>query len=256
MKEEVVEIESPTQSFTPIALGPVSPITLYATSPDQLAVSHKELHNWCVAKIAELDEERKEQEALLAAAMKGRFKVSTVERLLNRTQRRVVFYEKVKLALEKGYFVVPNMPMQTLAIRTRLKIPAGHAERGNWREFAQQAQALAPGLGEYQNPLPQVERDHDTEKNAKGETVEFAICYPIAWKDLEFPIELASPALLETANQAIQEKLFDELGFVRDEKRATTRHGDPILVGRIRNPEPRRLDVTFFLGWRINTTRI
>jgi hypothetical protein len=235
---------------------PLDPITLYATNPEQLAVSHKELYGWCIAKLGELDEERVEQEALLAAAQKGRFKVSAVERMLHRTQQRVIFYEKIKLALERGYFVVPNMPIQTLAVRTRLKTPAGQAVSNHWADFIQRGQSLAPGLGEYQDPNPVVQRDIDQEKNSKGELTTIRTSYPTAWRDLEFPIELASPALLETANRALQEKLFDELGFVRDENRSQGNKSDPILVGRIRNPMPRRLDVTFFLGWRINTALI
>lgn len=245
----------------PLPVGDLTParanaeVSVYATDPEALRSAHVELSAWCDAKIAELRAEFKEHELILHRAIKGRWGVQGATSMLNLCKRRLTFYEKIKRALELGYIVVPNMPVQLLAVRTRLKTPAGRATRG-WADFEQAGQALPEGQGEFRNPEPVVERERLEETRKDGTKQSYTLSYPTDWNELEFPVALANPEIMDVANRALKEKLFDELGFVRDENRPRARKGDPILVGRLRNPVAARLDVTFFLGWRLNTARI
>jgi len=229
----------------------VEPISVYATDPQGLQNAHGDLRAWAVAKVTECKSELEEQEAILQQAIRGHWGRGRIERLINRGSKRLLFYEKIVMALDAGYLVIPNMPMDTIAIRTTRKKPSG-APGSTWTSFAQTGQLLPVGEGEFKNPIPRRELySEEYEEKGVSKTRDRAI--PDAWRELEFPIELANPQLIEKANQALSKKLFDELGFVRD---ASNSRGDPILVGRLRNPITNRLDVTFFLGWRLDTRRI
>jgi hypothetical protein len=52
---------------------------------------------------------------------------------------------------------------------------------------------------------------------------------------------------MTAAGNAMTAKVFDEIGVAVDSRYSGRRSGDPVLVGRIRNPSGP--DVSFYLGW-------
>lgn len=73
---------------------------------------------------------------------------------------------------------------------------------------------------------------------------------------LNFPLALAKPVLMERAAAAMGRKLFDEIGVAVDTQWRGRRSGDPIILGRIRNPRRGRPDITFFVGWYFDPTNL
>jgi hypothetical protein len=67
---------------------------------------------------------------------------------------------------------------------------------------------------------------------------------------------LAKPALMQRTATAMAQKLFDEIGVAVDSSFSGRTSGDPILLGRIRNPRRGRPDMTFFIGWYFDPSQL
>lgn len=221
--------------------------TLVAISPADMLPAQQSLKNWFDARIQTIQLEQSDAEKALLAARKNGFGVKALTTVVNRLARRLRFYGKLKLAVEAGYVLMPALPMTVIAIRTGLHGPRSNVSEYQHSAFRQEAQALAVGAGAYRNPLPT--RDSDTTKLADGKTK--TEWFPVGWQDdLEMPVELCKPELLDRTQQAMALKLFDEIGVVTDNS-AWNRRGDPVIVGTILDPTRRGRRFAFFIAWAL-----
>jgi hypothetical protein len=72
---------------------------------------------------------------------------------------------------------------------------------------------------------------------------------PGEFEDVEFPMTLVKPQVLDATAKAMARKIFDQIGVLPN-RRAK---GDPILVGLIIPPHRRHEPLTFFISWWLNT---
>jgi hypothetical protein len=237
----------------PVSIQESTGYELVAVDRPQLEAAHEKMIQWAIEQQDALSKERQDESANLTVAEERKWATAPFKRRLALIEKRWAFYKKIELALRAGYVIVPNFWMNVFAIRTDASKPRGRPSTSYWQHFPQHGQMLPAGEGEYKSNLPERYQETDTVPDGKGGTKQETLYWPEAFKDVEFPLALAKPALMSKVAQATIEKVFDEIGVAQD---ANVGRGDPILLGRIRNPRQGRPAMTFFIGWHFDPSRI
>jgi hypothetical protein len=226
-----------------------------ARTPAEMLACQQGLILWCERKIAAMENEHRELQGAYEHAVKRKWKSETLKRHAALAAKRVIFYQKIKGALEAGYYIVPNFPVTLFAIRTDRKKPASMMKIGlsYVPNLSQESQILPPGEGTYQNPVPTMRQspEHVVENRKVHDY------WADGWDQMEFPANMAKLHIMEATTKAMEEKIFDELGMLPADRK---RHPDPILVGHIIDPRspgygPRK-HVTFMIAWHIDTSTL
>lgn len=230
---------------------------LVAGDTTELAAAHKGMVDWATNAIAAVDREAAEESANVDAAVAAGFQTAPFERRLNRLAKRRVFYAKLAAALEEGYVLIPNFEMTTFAIRTKRTRAYGRERQGTGWTHHQEPDLLPAGEGSFKDPNPRIHTRHEQVANQSG-TGTHLVSFEkptIIDEEIDFPLAIAKPQLMQRTAKVMARKLFDEIGVAVDSSIASTR-GDPILIGRIRNPRRGRPSVSFFLGWYFDPSRL
>lgn len=218
---------------------------LTATHPDEMVASQQQLIAWATQKCAILKGEATELGEAVERAKKMKWKTQAMYNLHRSAVKRLEYYDKIKAALEAGFYIVPNFPIQMFAIRTKKGTPK-YATTTNWRnrDFKQDAQELPVNEGEYQNPFPIV-----YQKQIKDGVEDKTLYWPKEWDDLEFPITMAKPTIMEATNRAMALRIFDQIGIMPAVKKE-----DPVIIGQIFRKQGYNVKtVSFMIAWHLNT---
>lgn len=255
--EEIIEnkctdIATTTQTVVPVEDGNIE---VSATTPREMVESHQAMIGWCERKICVIQTEAKELRDAYEHAREKKWKSDTLKRHADLADRRVVYYQKFKAALEAGYCVVPNFPVTMFAIRTDKGKPVkgfDYLESIHSKNFQQEAQVLKQGEGEYQNPNPVIKEQpwKEIERNCGSYKEKVHPVWAEKWDDLEFPANMARFHVMTAATRAMAMRIFDELGFLPAD---TKRNPDPLLIGRLIDPRPTKNRVSFMIAWHIDT---
>ena len=224
-------------------------VSVTATEPEEMRLCQDALIDWCKRKIALMEREAKDAEQNFEHAIKSHWKAEPFKRMADMFAKRVVFYGKMMKALEAGYHIIPNMPLQLFAVRTDRKNPNRTIVKWESDVPNTESQALPESEGQWVNPAPLVRQVPDEDENQK----------PILkWQatsineDIEFPIAMAKPQIMAATSRAQAIGVFDQLGILMEGSR-----GDPMIIAQIRDPRPkvygRSKLVSFLVGWHIDT---
>lgn len=241
-----------------VALQPSTGYQLVATDDAQLRTAHAQMIGWARVQVASVEAEKLAEEEALAVAKERKWSTAAFSRRIATMDKRIIFYRKIEAALLAGYVIVPNFEMTVFAIRTKARSPRGGEISSTWRgtDFVQNAQRLPEGEGEYRNPRPQVWQREEQREKPDGKKEAVKVFWPAdEFKDIEFPIALAKPALMTETAKAMARKVFDEVGVAVDRSN-WSRRGDPIVLGRIVNPRKGASSLTFFIGWYFDPTNL
>lgn len=227
---------------------------LIALNPGEMMLAQNNLTSWCANKIAEVQNELKSATDVLAALIENKMHDNKIKHLINQTKKRITFYEKIKAALDAGYYIVPPFPVQCFAVRSNRVVPdprlSSH-QVDSWNHEIVKEETLPVGVGEFHNAAADRQYSHRTEtgeKNQDGSVKKVAMYRNVEWKDVEFPLQVTRPELIQATGKALRDKIFDKLGVL-----PTYRKDDPIIVGQINHWQPNRSPVTFFVAWWLNT---
>lgn len=224
-------------------------ITVFATKPHEMAAAQLAMIDWATSKVAEVRAELSDAQASLEIAVSSGWRIEALERIVNKAARMVTFYEKIKVALEAGYYIVPPFPIDIFTIRTDRKNPNKKLSTSRWERHLQAARMLPVGAGRYVSDSPTVYQRtfpaYGTGKN-EGERTEY---WAEQFRDVAFPFGMAKPQVMEATAAAMAMKVFDQLGVLPG-----TRKPDPIICGQILKPgNYRPTPVTFFVAWWLDT---
>jgi hypothetical protein len=243
------------------------PALLYALNPHELQVAGKKMADFFVGRRDEMKRLLMEQETAYNHAVDHKWASAALKRACDITKRRLTFYEKAVQAVDAGYLVIPNLPMDVFAIRVARKRPRGVGtfsedrwNRPDARRHAQEPDLLPAGEGHNVSPIPTIESISNEEhrKSHDGTTFKAMVSHsaPVDWRDtIDFPMALAKPLIMTETQRALGLKLFDEMGIVND-RVTPERRADPIIVGRLRNPRRNRPALSFFIAWAADLSRI
>lgn len=231
----------------------VEDVTLVALTPSEMAPAQAALAEWCDAKItavrAELADLNENHETMCAAGLRQKGIVP----LINRTEKRIAYYEKIKAAVEAGYLIVPNFPVDVFALRVaRGKQPVQETDYKFDRSYrTATAQKLPAGEGRYvDDQLDAFQKSH-TEKSADGKDVVKYRYYSGDYREVDFPVIAVKPVVLKATERAMGLRIFDELGTVQNNVGR-----DPIIVGRLLDPRGNGRMTTFFIAWWLDTATL
>lgn len=232
----------------------VTEIELSATNPKEMMDSQKALINWCERKLASLRFDAEELKAAVEHAKKNRWNRKTLLRHHNLAVKRIAYYEKMLAAFQAGFILVPNFPLEIFAIKTTREFPKRLVTFYRYGTHEQTTDFSAQGEGEYKNPNPAVRCDPDNkEKNSKTGEWETKPKYFTAgnFEEIDFPISMAKPHIMELVSEAMAMKIFDEIGILPSVKRNI----DPVICGMIKIKEHTYeiRTVTFMIAWHIDT---
>ena len=122
---------------------------------------------------------------------------NTIKELSDALARnRVQFYQKVKMALEDGYCIMPDLPVQLLAVRTDLNRPRKHITKSRYsygvRVPEVESNSPQAGQGHYVDPRPLVRSWHQIKKDEKGNEITTHFASPVGFEEeFDFPVRLA-----------------------------------------------------------------
>jgi hypothetical protein len=207
-------------------------LTVFGTSPQEMAHGQAHLIEWCDLKLANERELLADSEQNYETARKAKWRSYPWAQRAELHKQTITYYEKIKVALEAGYWLVPPMPFDIFAYRTDREKP----------RTEQPFNALPVGEGENVG-LPSIWRSNrGTYRH---------------WQDIEFPVTLVKPQVLAATEKAMARKIFDEIGILPATVTTPTNtmrlpvNRDPIVVARIRNPRKPKTHAgaLFFVAW-------
>jgi len=224
-------------------------IVVLARDPQEMANAQQGLIDWMDRKVAGLKVELAEAEENLATAKRMKVRTEGWVRVIRRAQSRVTYYEKARTALGEGYCIIPDLPVQLIAVKTTRKQPPQKWKSGPaWQVSEAKALALPEGKGRYVDSAVEAE---EREVSVPGKDYTRREHRAVGFLDVDFPFKVVKPQILLGLETALKRKLFDEIGVLP----ATNRGGDPILVGRIKRKEGYTEQVmTFLIAWWIDTS--
>jgi hypothetical protein len=227
----------------------VDNLQLVALSAAEMVPTQTALSAWCDRKVDALAAELADlREHLLLATANG-WKLRGLQASISRTEKRIVYYEKIKDAVDAGYVLVPNFPVRVLAVRVdRDKQPQTTASYEGASEFNAKAELLPSGEGRYvDDRLFTTDESYDR-TTAEGKKEHVRLYQSGDYDVPDFPHALVKPAVLAATQRAMAFKIFDRVGMVEN-----TSGRDPIMVGQLLDPRGNDRLVTFFIAWWLNT---
>lgn len=233
-----------------LALPIAEDVTVYATDPREMAQAQQGMVGWCQRKIEEATRQRDDFENNMQRVTDAGWprEAAKWRRQVSKAARRAEFYEKLKIALEAGYLIVPPLPFQAFAIRTKRNSPKWQS-LGAGYDHEQSAEPLKAGAGHYENPFPEVRTHSERSKDAQGREIVNRWTTTGEFKPIDFPFALVKPEILNATTKAMALKVFDALGIL-----PRHRAPDPIVVGEIISPTGNR--VHFFVAWWLDPAKL
>lgn len=237
---------------------------LVALSPSEVGPAQQQLRTWCQGKIYELATDLKEQRENYRHAITHKWKASAWQRAITKTKARIIYYTKIRKAVEAGFLIIPNFPIEVVAVRVASDAePKQLVARYDSEVNNAQAQVLPPGEGKYVNEttITKPEQEWDQRQNeGKGAWVTRRRTGSFD-DDVDFPVVAVKPLILEATSRAMALNLFDRIGIANHGGGTVSRaqrRADPIVVGQIIDPTKgrqkwREHSVTFFIAWWLNT---
>lgn len=234
-------------------------IAVTAENADEMKQCQGAIIDWCSSKVDQLEAEWKEVRDAYDYAVKQKWRNDVLKRQSERAFKRFDFYKRMLIALEHGYQIVPSFPVTAFAIRTDKKNPLRMYTTSWQQKHTQEPPVLPTGEGEYKNPFPLVRELQITP--ATKTTSEKKSYWADSWKDLEFPLSMAKPQIMEATTRAMALKIFDDVGILpgyHPSEGTRPPRGDPIIVARLLHPGTThkwatKRYVTFIIAWHLNT---
>lgn len=247
-------------------LSTVTPnMQLVALTPAELPEQQAKLSDWCHAKMRELGQEYRELSANLAIAKKNRWSRGGLIRAVSRTKQRIQYYRKIRTAVQAGYLIIPNFPIELIAVRVSYDKDGPRSKVGRWASDVNKVSTdlLPAGEGRYVDeiaftheitlPEKQGEKWIDVKRQRTGD-------YDT---EVDFPVVGVRPMIMEATSQAMKSLIFDRIGIANHSGRTQSsgqRRADPIVIGQILDPKGggaeswRVKPVSFFIAWWLDTS--
>lgn len=247
---------------------------LVATDPVEMKAAQGDLKAWLEGRLSVLERDIIEANAALNEARKNGWATGAITSARNRAVDEETFYNKILCAVEAGYTMIPDFPIQVFAIRegerareqSQTYIGVPHASNtGMGRPVA--PDCAPAGVGDYRNPQPATwtstrENKLATPENKQPRYYTTVIRYSHPAAPISFPVKSTRSPVMRATARAMKEKTFDQIGVCmpttavaggRQVQRAA-RAGDPLIIGQIvgKRVGSRQKIVSFIIAWHLN----
>lgn len=256
-KDEII----PSQKDIIIKVKPVSPVKVEkeelqevevgervayfsAQNSEEMAKAQSGLSAWLTRKIKEVRKELSEVRQSLKVAKERKWSSAPFQRQKNRIEGQSKYYCKLLAAVNAGYVLVPEFPVDIFAVRVNRSRPG--------YENTLSSDKLEVAEGRY------VAGDATKRWAGGGENRQLV---NDDFQNVTFPLVAAKPHVMQATAEAMEKKIFDEVGIVTGtssygHKRtaATNTFGDPLIIGIIkadkRGYQEKRCH--FLIAWHVN----
>lgn len=228
-------------------------VHLVARNPVEMQQSQSSLADWLRAKIAEVETEGADYRDALATAVKNKWSQRGLRKAVSGAFFRKEFYEKTLAAVDAGFTIVPEFPIDVFAIRVDRDTPEGGIQTTRYGKPSAEAETvdiLPQGAGQYVSPTPKTVHWTETRKDQQEKEYTLALCEPTALQPVEFPIRSARVEVMTATAEAMALKVFDEIGIC-----PPSRKPDPLIIGRICMPRSAKV-VSFLIAWHLNLNEL
>lgn len=218
---------------------------IVATTPAEMQAAQATTLQWVENKIAASKKELALAHSVFNSLHKNGLRTQNAQSQIKKANKRVEFYEKVKAALNAGYYIIPPFNVQLFSIRVPEKSnPRGGVSESRWQQ-EQEARSLPIGTGKYVDPHPdRVRHESITRIGNDGQERSVTLYKNDEWKDHDLPVLAHRPEIIDAVGKAWQLKIFDALGIA-----PAYRSADPIIVGQIKHWKANSNPLTFFVAW-------
>jgi hypothetical protein len=227
-------------------------VVVLARNPEEMATAQQGLLSWADAKIRAEQANLDDAQTNLNHAVSMKIRTEGWKRQVSRAKKLVLYYTKMRSALEEGYCIVPNFPIQIIATKTGRKLPKPKKFSNSWNVPAVAYDALPQGEGRYVDPNPTfISEEVEKERNGRTETVTVHSTYEFQ-EDIDFPFKTVKPQILSDLDRALKLKLFDEIGVL---PQAGRRKGDPMIIGQIKRRDGTYQETvtSFLITWWVDS---
>lgn len=219
----------------------MSDLVVFGKSREEMIAGQTEMVGWVQSQIQEANialDEAIQNVDIAARSGWGLDKWNAAER---KVRKKVEYYAKILAALQSGYVIIPDFPIDVFAIRTKRSFPVAQytTTRDQWdmSDRTNRGQALAIGEGQYVDSQPQTQT-YALERNQETQSITKWRHYSSEFNDIDFPMKAVKPIILEETSKALALKIFDEVGLIpgrpRIQRRINNQRGvDPMVIGRI-----------------------
>jgi len=230
-------------------------VHLVARNPNEMALAKTSLEMWLKNKIKQSDDEASELFDATEHARIHKWKHETLAKHANLARRRAQFYEKALKAVEAGYTLVPNFPVDVFAVRVKRATPLHDQETSTYSKAnaISKASDIAPavlpiGEGQYVSPTP-MGRTGDFIDKSTGKDVKTYFFTTTDYTDVVFPMEAARVEVMSATSEAMAMRVFDSIGISPQ-----SRKGDPLIIGTILGPKHgyQQKEISFLIAWHLD----
>lgn len=207
-------------------------LTVLAKNPVEMAASQAAMIDRVLLRIQQEQYELNLAQENLDHARRLKIKTAGWARLVTKHTGFIKYYEKVLQALKAGYFVVPDLPIAVIAVRTNRVFPTHRKVEQCGMSVKDEPPALLPaGEGEYVAPEVLVHRGSYEQAIEGGKTKTVKTITPMGLDTPNFPFKAVRPEVLSELSNAQKLRLFDLIGVYPNTVRSSKR--DPMLIGII-----------------------
>lgn len=213
----------------------IKSVHLVARSPQEMAAAQDDLSAWLTAKVALVDSEVTELKAATEIAIQKQWQYKTLASQLSKARVQHVYYTKLLQAVNAGYCIIPNFPIDVFAVRVSREKPKHVVVSADHRDPSrdipdEKPQIMLAGEGRYVNPDQAVTRWQDPpRKNEQGFEAIKRWAATAEFKDIAFPLIAAQSRVMNATENAMALKLFDAIGICPESRPK----GDPMIIGQI-----------------------
>jgi hypothetical protein len=237
-------------------------VHLVARNPAEMQAAQLDLAAWLRGKLRSLHAEIEELSAALNEAARNGWRMEPLQRQLNKADQEERYYQKMLLAVEAGYTIVPEFPIDVFAIRVKRKHVTGDIAETNL-SYHNPANDIAPqrsdlpcaGEGRYESPTAKMRGGERKEDDGKGGQKLIRFAFTDDWGDIVFPLRAARPAVMNATAQAMALKVFDQIGICQPVRNAgVMRAPDPLIIGQILGHRRgwTQKCASFIIAWYLN----
>lgn len=247
---------------------------LVATDPVQMQAAQGDLKAWLNQRLDVLERDIVEANAALNEARRNGWATAALTAARNRAVDDETFYNKILAAVEAGYTIIPDFPIQVFAVR-RGDDPKHEGETYIGVRTADETRMgrlvesdCAPvGVGDYRDPRPATstsvrENTLATPENKQPRYYTTVHRYSHPAAPISFPATSARSPVMRATAKAMGEKTFDQVGIClpttavaggRQVQRGA-RAGDPLIIGQIlrKRVGSQQKCVSFIIAWHLD----
>lgn len=227
-------------------------VHLVARNPVEMQAARNNLVDWLNRKISSVDTDISDYEASLEQAIKNKWSRKGLQKAVNKALAQRTFYEKILIAVEAGYTIVPEFPIDVFAIRVdRLNAITENqtSDRRTPDVLLEPPDILPEGEGEYQSNVPKTFTYKTS--GANGTTNYHRNSTDL--QDVVFPVRAARVEVMSATSEAMALKVFDQIGIC-----PATRKADPLIIGQVlwqKDTYHQRM-VSFLIAWHLNLNEL